>query len=223
MRTQTYPSDVTDEQWALIEPHIPVYPGGRPRTTDLRAVVDAVLYVLRTGCQWRLLPHDVPNPNTVRYYYDRWVLSGTWARINAALRVQDRVALRRRCGPILPPHHLVGVGTVSVQVVERDPPHEPVGRLDLLHRQRHLIEIADDQLISRQVVVDIGAGTTDLCRMHGAIPTEEDQITTSKAGESGSGENTWQRRPSRAAAIASIRPNCPPPRIPMVSPGFSFT
>src|SRR5262249_62327262 len=60
MRTHRYPSDVTDAQWALIEPHIPVYPGGRPRKTDVRDVVDAVLYVLRTGCQWRYPPADFP-------------------------------------------------------------------------------------------------------------------------------------------------------------------
>ncbi len=66
MRTQSYPSDVTDEQWGLIEPHIPVYPGGRPRTTALRDVTDAVFYVLRTGCQWRYRPKDFPPKSTVR-------------------------------------------------------------------------------------------------------------------------------------------------------------
>src|SRR6516165_5865843 len=60
MRTHTYPSDVTDEQWALVEPLIPVYPGGRPRTTDVRDVLDAIFYLLRTGCQWRYLPKDLP-------------------------------------------------------------------------------------------------------------------------------------------------------------------
>src|SRR4051794_41849906 len=64
MRPRSYPSDVTDEQWALIEPHIPVRPGGRPRTTDLRDVVDGIFYVLRTGCQWRHLPRGFPPPST---------------------------------------------------------------------------------------------------------------------------------------------------------------
>ena len=53
MRTNKYPSDLTDEQWPLIERRIPVYPGGRPRKTPLRDVVDAIFYLLRTGCQWR--------------------------------------------------------------------------------------------------------------------------------------------------------------------------
>src|ERR1700676_981683 len=77
MRTQTYPSDVTDPQWALIEPHLPVYPGGRPRKTDLRAVVDAIFYLLRTGCQWRYLPKDVPPKSTVWRYSDEWRHNGT--------------------------------------------------------------------------------------------------------------------------------------------------
>ena len=73
MRTHHYPSDVTDEQWPLIEPHLPAArPGGRPRKTDMRDVVDAILYILRTGCQWRYLPVDFPPRSTVWRYFDRW-------------------------------------------------------------------------------------------------------------------------------------------------------
>ena len=71
MRALSYPSDLTDPQWRLIEPHLPVYPGGRPRKTDLRDVVDAILYILRTGCQWRYLPKDFPPKSTVWRYFDR--------------------------------------------------------------------------------------------------------------------------------------------------------
>jgi putative transposase len=90
MRTQFYPSDITDRQWALIEPHIPVYPGGRPRTTNLRDVVDAILYVLRTGCQWRYLPKDFPPRSTVWRYFDEWRHNGTLDRIHDALRRKVR-------------------------------------------------------------------------------------------------------------------------------------
>ena len=86
MRTQSYPSDVTDAQWALIEPHIPVYPGGRPRTTNLRDVVDAVFYVLRTGCQWRYLPKDFPAKSTVWRYFDEWRHNGTLDVLHDRLR-----------------------------------------------------------------------------------------------------------------------------------------
>jgi len=92
MRTQTYPSDVTDEQWALIEPHLPVYPGGRPRKTDLRDVVNAVFYVLRTGCQWRYLPRDFPPKSTVWRYFDEWRHNGTLDTIHDLLRKKVRAA-----------------------------------------------------------------------------------------------------------------------------------
>jgi putative transposase len=90
MRTQSYPSDVSDEQWRLIEPHIPVYPGGRPRTTDLRDVVDAIFYVLRTGCQWRYLPKDFPPKSTVWRYFDEWRHNGTLDTIHDLLRKKVR-------------------------------------------------------------------------------------------------------------------------------------
>jgi transposase len=92
MRTESYPSDVTDEQWALIEPHIPVYPGGRPRSTQLRDVVDAVFYILRTGCQWRYLPKDFPPKSTVWRYFDEWRHNGTLDTIHDLLRQKVRAA-----------------------------------------------------------------------------------------------------------------------------------
>jgi transposase len=92
MRTQSYPSDVTDAQWALIEPHLPVYPGGRPRKTNLRDVVDALFYLLRTGCQWRYLPKDFPPKSTVWRYFDEWRHNGTLDTIHDLLRRKVRTA-----------------------------------------------------------------------------------------------------------------------------------
>ena len=89
MRTQRYPSDLSDDQWALVEPLIPVYPGGRPRTTPMRDVLDAIFYVLRTGCQWRYLPKDFPPRSTVWGYFDEWRHNGTLDAIHDTLR--DRV------------------------------------------------------------------------------------------------------------------------------------
>jgi putative transposase len=90
MKTHHYPSDVTDERWALIESLIPVYPGGRPRTTDVRDVLDAILYILRTGCQWRSLPSDFPPRSTAWRYFDEWRHNGTLDRIHDALRRKVR-------------------------------------------------------------------------------------------------------------------------------------
>src|SRR5271163_4321061 len=90
MRTQSYPSDVSDVQWSLIEPRLPVYPGGRPRKTNLRDVIDAVFYLLRTGCQWRYLPKDFPPKSTVWRYYDQWRHNGTLDIIHDRLRTKVR-------------------------------------------------------------------------------------------------------------------------------------
>jgi transposase len=90
MRTHRYPGDVTDEQWALIEPHIPVYSGGRPRKTDVRDVLDAILYILRTGCQWRYLPVDFPPRSTAWRYFDQWRHNGTLDTIHDLLRRKVR-------------------------------------------------------------------------------------------------------------------------------------
>src|ERR1051325_11227729 len=92
MRTNKYPSDVTDEQWRLIKQLIPVYPGGRPRSTNLRDVVDAIFYLLLTGCQWRYLPKDFPPKSTVWRYFDEWRSHGTRDAIHDALRRKVRTA-----------------------------------------------------------------------------------------------------------------------------------
>src|SRR3954471_22716231 len=94
MRTPQYPSDVSDGQWALVESLIPVYPGGRPRKTSTRDVLDAILYVLRTGCQWRFLPKDFPPKSTVWRYFDEWRHNGTLDVIHDALRRKVRTAER---------------------------------------------------------------------------------------------------------------------------------
>ena len=94
MTTQRYPSDLSDAQWALIEPHLPVYPGGRPRKTDLRRVLNAVFYVLRTGCQWRFLPKDFPPKSTVWRYFDEWRHDGTLEIIHDLLRRKVRATAK---------------------------------------------------------------------------------------------------------------------------------
>ena len=95
-----YATDLTDDQWELIRPLVErTQHMGRPRVIDLREVVNALLYQVRTGCQWRLLPTDFPNHHTVRYYFDHWTLDGTFIRINDALRVRARQAAGREPEP----------------------------------------------------------------------------------------------------------------------------
>jgi transposase len=90
-----YPSDLTDEQWALIEPMVPVKPGGRPAKHDRRRIVEAILYLTRAGCAWRQLPHDFPPWDTVYWYFQRWNDDGTTDRIHDALRDATRDAAGR--------------------------------------------------------------------------------------------------------------------------------
>ena len=91
-----YPTDLSDTEWNYIEPHMPAPKGfGRPRTHDLREILNAVFYLLKTGCQWRLLPHDFPRWSTVYWYFRKWRIDGTWERINRALRERLRVRLGR--------------------------------------------------------------------------------------------------------------------------------
>ena len=97
---QVYPSDLTDEQWEVIRPLLPVQTGkgkgpGKPATVDRRQVINALLYKVRTGCQWRYLPTTYPNWNSVRYYYDTWTDDGTWQRVNESLAQMDRKRVGR--------------------------------------------------------------------------------------------------------------------------------
>jgi putative transposase len=90
-----YPSDMSDEEWALLAPLMPPpLPGGKPQSIDRREVVNAIFYVLRNGCGWRALPHDFPNWSTVNNLFRDWRKSGLWARINKTLREE----VRRRDG-----------------------------------------------------------------------------------------------------------------------------
>lgn len=100
MDIKIYPSDLMNEQWQLIEPLLPAAkPGGRPRTTDLRQVVNGVLYLVRTGCSWRMLPHDFPPWPTVHDYYRRFRRDGTWQKIHDVLCEQVRVQVGRQPSP----------------------------------------------------------------------------------------------------------------------------
>ena len=91
MNRKPYPSDLTDDQWEELAPLIPLAkPGGRPRTVDMREVINGTLYVLRSGCTWRMIPHDLPPWGTVWGYFRRWRKEGTWERIHDALRPKVR-------------------------------------------------------------------------------------------------------------------------------------
>lgn len=100
MFREPYDSDITDVEWLLLEPLIPPGKyGGRHRTVDIREVVNAIFYVLRTGCAWRLLPHDFPPWQTVYGYFRDWRKTGVWEQLNTALREAVREQEEREAEP----------------------------------------------------------------------------------------------------------------------------
>src|SRR3954468_1702018 len=160
MRTHHYPSDVTDAQWALIAPHIPVYPGGRPRKTDTRDVVDAVFYILRTGCQWRYLPKDFPPKSTVWRYFDERRDNGTLGSIHDRLRRKVRTAEK--------PYRPRTSASVDSQSVDTTSGGEARGRdnhKNVDGRKRHIVFDSMGLLLAVLVTaasVDDGRAATEL-------------------------------------------------------------
>jgi putative transposase len=100
MERTNYPSDLNDKEWEILKALIPpAKSGGRKRTTAMREVLNAIFYLLKTGCQWRMLPHDFPKWQTVYYYFNTWRKSGVWRSINDTLREQVREAEGREKTP----------------------------------------------------------------------------------------------------------------------------
>jgi putative transposase len=134
MRTQQYPSDLTDPQWSLVKPLIPVYPGGRPRTTPMRDVADAVFYILRTGCQWRFLPKDFPPKSTVWGYFDEWRHNGTLEVLHDTLR--DRIRKQEKPGR---PRRTASIDSQSVDTSSGGEARGRDNAKNVNGRKRHII------------------------------------------------------------------------------------
>lgn len=100
MARTSYTSDLSNEQWSLLRHAIPpALPGGRSRSVDIREVINGILYLNRTGCSWRMLPHDLPPWGTVHYYYRRFRRDGSWQKIHDKLRERVRVAEGKKPTP----------------------------------------------------------------------------------------------------------------------------
>jgi transposase len=119
-----YPSDLTDEEWALLEPLIPApKPGGRPAKVSRREIMNAILYVLKNGIPWRAMPHDLPHWSTVYPYFRQWQKEGVWEKAVQALVRRDR----EREGRPASPSALV-MDSQSVKTTEKGGPGETMGR-----------------------------------------------------------------------------------------------